>query len=80
MEKLRTQAQENTTRGKIINAILAGCHTTEAIIKNAGLFTQYSDFCDEIVKLRREGLITSDCDDVWSRWGYYFTEKALRNI
>lgn len=80
MEKLRTQAQEETTRGKIINAILTGCHTRDAIIMNAGLLTQYSEFCDEIAKLLSEGLITSDCDDVWSRWGYYFTEKALRNI
>ena len=80
MEKLRTRAQENTVKGKVIAAILSGCHTTEAIMTNACLFTQYRDFCDAICELRSEGTITSDCDDVWGRWGYYFTEKALRNI
>lgn len=80
MEKLRTQAQEETTRGKIINAILAGCHTTDAIIRNAGLFTQYRDFCDEIAKLQCEGLVEIGRHPVWNIRGYYFTEKALRNI
>lgn len=80
MEKLRTQAQEETTRGKIINAILAGCHTTDAIIRNAGLLTNYRDFCDEIARLQCEGLVKTDRDSVWNRRGYYFTEIALRNI
>lgn len=80
MEKLRTQALEKTTRGKIINAILTGCHTTYAIIKNAGLFTQYRDFCDEIAKLQSEGLVEIGRHPVWNIRCYYFTEKALRNI
>ena len=79
MEKLRTRAQEDTVKGKVIASIIAGCHTTEAIIENAGLFTQYRDFCDAIAELHKEGVVVCE-RDIWGRWGYYFTENALKNI
>lgn len=80
MEKLRTQAQEDTPRGKILAAIISGCHTVEAIMKNANMGYDFRTFRLTIAELKEEGLLTYDKNQLWGEWGYYLSSKALINL
>ena len=76
MDKIRTQAQEETPRGKI----LAGCHTVEAIMKNACMGYDFRTFRMTIAELKEEGLLTYDKNQLWGEWGYYLSNKASVNL
>ena len=80
MDKIRTQAQEETPRGKILAAILAGCHTVEAIMKNACMGYDFRTFRMTIAELKEEGLLTYDKNQLWGEWGYYLSNKASVNL
>lgn len=70
----------NEIENAIIIAILLGAHTTDMIIRNRGLETQYKAVCKALVSLQVKGLIEYTNDNMANEYGYFITEEGWLNI
>lgn len=76
MESTKTIATTETNEGRIICAIIRGCHKTANIMKETFGFGEYRQFCEAIANLQKEGLVVCSNDNMAHEWGYFLTDKA----
>ena len=78
--KTKTIATTETDEGKIVCAILRGCHKTENIMKEMFEATEYRQFCDAIASLQKKGLVVCTNENMAHEWGYFLTDKAYQQM
>lgn len=65
---------------KIVNAILQGAHTTDMIIRNQGLETQYRAVCKTLAWLQSQGIIEYHNRNLAQEYGYFIADNAWNRI